>query len=147
MAPIWHSEDKDFLLIGLWHSEKKTVCITRHYLSSGKRSFTKGYRQPSNIIRTLIGNKIVDDSDEVGASPVGTAPATSSFSTKHLALMEWVNITARRDDKHLAFGDLVRLTLRDLTASYGQIHGGLMLWFIHSNSCSMQNISNIFPIL
>ena len=29
----------------------------------------------------MIGNKIVDDSDVVGASPVGAAPTTSSFST------------------------------------------------------------------
>ena len=39
------------------------------------------YRQTSNIRRTLVGNKIVDHSDLVGASPVGTAPTTSSFST------------------------------------------------------------------
>ena len=39
------------------------------------------YRKTSNISRTLIGNKIVDNSDLVGASPVGAAPTTSSFST------------------------------------------------------------------
>ena len=39
------------------------------------------YRQVSNIRRTLVGNKIVNHSDAVGASPVGTAPTTSSFST------------------------------------------------------------------
>ena len=39
------------------------------------------YRQISNIRRILVGNKIVDYSDVVGASPVGTAPTTSSFST------------------------------------------------------------------
>ena len=39
------------------------------------------YRQVSNIRRTLEGNKIVDHSDVVGASPVGAAPTTSSFST------------------------------------------------------------------
>ena len=38
------------------------------------------YRQISNISRTLY-NKIVDHSDAVGASPVGAAPTTSSFST------------------------------------------------------------------
>ena len=38
------------------------------------------YRQVSNIRRTLVGNKIVDHSDVVGASPVGAAPTTSSFS-------------------------------------------------------------------
>ena len=39
------------------------------------------YRETSNIRRTLVGNKIVDHSDVVGASPVGAAPTTSSFST------------------------------------------------------------------
>ena len=39
------------------------------------------YRQVSNIRRTFVSNKIVDHSDVVGASPVGAAPTTSSFST------------------------------------------------------------------
>ena len=39
------------------------------------------YRQVSNIRHTLVGNKIVDYLDVVGASPVGAAPTTSSFST------------------------------------------------------------------
>ena len=38
-------------------------------------------RKVSNIRRTLVGNKIVDQKDVVGASPVGAAPTTSSFST------------------------------------------------------------------
>ena len=38
-------------------------------------------RQVSNIRRILAGNKIVDHSDVVGASSVGTAHTTSSFST------------------------------------------------------------------
>ena len=39
------------------------------------------YRKTSSISRTLLGNRIVDNSDVVGASPVGAAPTTSSFST------------------------------------------------------------------
>ena len=39
------------------------------------------YRKVSNIIRTLVGDEIVDHSDVVGASPAGAAPTTSSFST------------------------------------------------------------------
>ena len=39
------------------------------------------YRKTSNMSRTLVGNKIVDNSDVVGASPVGAAPTASSFST------------------------------------------------------------------
>ena len=41
----------------------------------------QGYRQASNVSCTLVVNKIVDHSDVVGASPVGVAPTTSSFST------------------------------------------------------------------
>ena len=39
------------------------------------------YRQTSNISHTFVGYIIVDHSDVVGASPVGAAPTTSSFST------------------------------------------------------------------
>ena len=39
------------------------------------------YRKTSNISRTLVGNKIIDNSDVVGASPVGAAPTTSSIPT------------------------------------------------------------------
>ena len=41
------------------------------------------YRQTSNIRGTLVGNKLADHSDVFGASPVGAAPTTSSFSTQH----------------------------------------------------------------
>ena len=37
-------------------------------------------RKTCNISRTLVGNKIVDNSDVVWASPDGAAPTTSSFS-------------------------------------------------------------------
>ena len=47
------------------------------------------YHQTSNTRRILVGNKIVDHSDVVGASPIGAAPTTSSFSTWHLASMDW----------------------------------------------------------
>ena len=66
------------------------------------------YRQTSNMSRTLVlllvGNKIVDHSDVAGASPVGAAPTTSSFSTKHRASMDWTKTTAKRGEKHLSFG-------------------------------------------
>ena len=42
---------------------------------------TTGCCQASNIICTLVNNKIVDHSDVVGAVPTGAAPATSSFLT------------------------------------------------------------------
>ena len=39
------------------------------------------YFQTSNISHALGGNDIADHSDVVGASPVGAAPTTPSFST------------------------------------------------------------------
>ena len=54
-----------------------------HYSWTDVISFDSllNYRQVSNIRRTLVSNKPVDHSDVVGASPVGAAPTTSSFST------------------------------------------------------------------
>ena len=46
---------------------------------------------------------LVDHSDVVGASPVGFAPTTSSFLTKHLASMDWAKTTTRRGGKHFSF--------------------------------------------
>ena len=45
-----------------------------------KNIFIEEYLKTSNISRTLVGNEIVDNSDVVGASPVGAAPTTSLFS-------------------------------------------------------------------
>ena len=52
-----------------------------HHTVSMSNKIFETYRQVSNISCTLVGNKIVDHSDVVGASPVGAAPTTSSFST------------------------------------------------------------------
>ena len=48
---------------------------------TGKYMETTNYRRTSNISGTVVGNKIVDHPDVVGASPIGSAPTTSSFST------------------------------------------------------------------
>ena len=77
------------------------LIILRHGVFNAR--FNK-YRQVYNISRTLVGNKIVDPSDVVGASPVGAAPITSSFSTSHLASLDWAKTTPRRDEKHLSLG-------------------------------------------
>ena len=61
------------------------------------------YRQTSNIRHAFVGNKIVDHSDVVGASPAGASSTTSSFSTSNLASVDWEKTTARRDGKHLSF--------------------------------------------
>ena len=84
-------------LRGLWQLNVTSICCPWwHHMSmmlantgSGNGLVPDGakplsepvltYRQ--NIRRTLVGNKIVDHSDVVGASPVGAAPTTSSFST------------------------------------------------------------------
>ena len=76
--------------------------------NTGPSAFITGselwyYRKTSNISHTLVCNKIVDHSDVVGASPVGAAATTSSYLTQHLASMDWVKTTARRDEKHWNF--------------------------------------------
>ena len=52
-------------------------------------------RQVPNISSTLVGNKIVDHSDEdvVGAAPTGDAPTTSSFSIR------WIGQRQLQDEK------------------------------------------------
>ena len=56
--------------------------VKYEWIGMAVASFTnKDYRKVSNISCTLIGNEIVDHSDVVGASPVGAAPITSSFTT------------------------------------------------------------------
>ena len=62
------------------------------------------YRQLSNIRRTFVGNWIVDHSDVVGASPVGAASTTSSFSTQHMASIYSAKTFAIRDKEHLSWG-------------------------------------------
>ena len=81
------------------------------------------YHQISNISHTLVGNKIVYHSDVVGASPVGAAPTTSSFSTYHQASIYWTKTTARRDEKHSSFGIWCTLYSRfDGSSCYGHQH-------------------------
>ena len=73
---------------------------------------------------TLVDNKIVDPSDVVGASPAGAAPTTSSFSTKHLASIDWVKTSTRQDDKHLSLGiwcDLYQMFYGTWQKSYAYI--------------------------
>ena len=62
------------------------------------------YHQTSTIRPTLVDNNIVDHSDVVGALPIGAAPTPSSFSTSHLASMDWAKTTATQGEKHLSLG-------------------------------------------
>ena len=73
------------------------------------------YCKTSNISCTLVGNKIVDHSAVVGASPVGAAPTTSSFSTLHLASRDSAK-TAARQYENLVLGFSAPY-IRDLTVS------------------------------
>ena len=50
-------------------------------INTGECKWKYDYRQIFNIDRTLVGNKIIDHSVVVGASPAGAAPTTSSFAT------------------------------------------------------------------
>ena len=54
------------------------------------------------IWRTLVGNKIVDHSDVVGASPIGAAPTTSSFSTLHLSSRDSAKTATRQFENLLS---------------------------------------------
>ena len=51
------------------------------YMKKPKGSFLYKFCDLIALVVALVGNKIVDHSDVVGASPVGAAPTTSSFST------------------------------------------------------------------
>ena len=84
-------QGKDWMVVKM----KKHICI--HWLKNS-------YRKTSSISRTVVGNKIVDNSDVVGTSPVGAAPTTSSFSTQYLASMDWAKTTSIRYKKRLSFG-------------------------------------------
>ena len=57
---------------------------------------TEKNRETSNRRPSLVGNNIVDHSDVAGASPVGAAPTTSSFSTWHLASRDSAKKAARQ---------------------------------------------------
>ena len=72
------------------------------------------YRQVSNIRRALVGNKIVDHSDVIGASPVGAAPTTSSFSTSTPGFIGLSKDICKVRRETFKFGDLVWLILEIL---------------------------------
>ena len=60
-------------ILTFWHIITDAHLLGHHNLMTCKDSF-KRYRIVSNIRGTLVGNKIVDHSDVVGASPVGAVP-------------------------------------------------------------------------
>ena len=66
---------------------KTALTLKRNFPAQNRTNWQSNntYRKTSDIRHTLVDNKIVDHSDVVRASPVGTAPTASSFSTWHLA--------------------------------------------------------------
>ena len=71
---IWECDDARWIPFHMISSIRKFTCVI---LNLGAAT----YRKISNIRRISLGNKIIDHSDIVGASPAGAAPTTSSFST------------------------------------------------------------------
>ena len=71
------------------------------------------YRKVSNMRHTLVGNKIVDHWDVLGAAPIGAARTTSSFSTEHVASMDWAKITAN-ETRNVYVWALGALYIREL---------------------------------
>ena len=70
------------------------------------------YRQVSNISGTLVGNKILDHSDVVGAAPVGSNCIFILDLTPGFIGLGKDNCKTRRGAK--TFGDLVRLIIKIL---------------------------------
>ena len=108
-------------------------CINKYYQIlclhwSWVRNVFWTYRKTSNISRTLVSNKIVDNSDAVGASPIGAAPTISSFSTQHLASIDWAKTTARGYKKHLNFG-----IFATYTRGFTVIFGGCYIFLLYRN--------------
>ena len=74
-------------IVRVWHYLTRpnplNLCCPATYLSqvTAVCYILRYYRKTANISRTLVGSKIVDNSDVVGAAPVGAAPTTSSLST------------------------------------------------------------------
>ena len=94
---------KNYRRISQWPMNSVNVWWILPLISVMTQIYKLTYRKTSNIRRILVGTKIADHSDEGGASLVGAAP-TTSFSTRHMASMDWANTAARRDEQHLCFG-------------------------------------------
>ena len=97
--PLSFSGDLVASLYIIWDSFCANIILQLTVLLNSRQQsphLNLKYHKTSNISRTLVGNKIVDHSDVVGASPVGAAPPTSSFSTWHLASRDSAKKAARQ---------------------------------------------------
>ena len=87
----------------MWYRQVSVLPVDKqHYFHAEK--WHNIYHKTSNIRCTLVGNEIVDHSDVVGASPVGAAPTTSSFSTQHLASRDSAKTAVRQYENILSVG-------------------------------------------
>ena len=104
-ATIWNNAE--ILLIrplGTNFNEMSIEILTFSWMKMRLKVLSAKWRPFCLGLNVLKGKKIVDHS--VGASPVGTAIATYSFSTLHLASssLDWTKTTATWDEKHRNFG-------------------------------------------
>ena len=115
--------------------------VTHSYVVHKLALYFRTYRRASNKIRTLIGNRIVDHSDVLGAAPVGAAPTTSSFSTLPNSLKSGAK-TARRDEKHLSCGLWRALYQRfDGRSKHVPGPGNDVLWHSSGTECDLYRIA------
>ena len=94
------------------------------------------YHKTSNISCILVGIKIVNHSDVVGASSVGAAPTTSSFSTQHL---HKDNCKMRRET--FKFCDLVCLILE----IWQLMKLNMYPWWLWRQDCDMSTSDRQSP--
>ena len=86
-------------------NNESTSTLSNLWLNDVCQPRYKHDRKISDISHTLVGNKIVDHWDVVGASsPVGAAPTTSSFSTWHLASGDLAKTAASQYESLLSVG-------------------------------------------
>ena len=114
-------------------NKTKTDFWIKYYPKFRQWTLYAEYRKTSNIKCTLVGNKIVDHSDVVGASPVGAAPTTASFSTWHLASRDSAKKAAGQYENLLSVG-FGASYIRDLTVNQTSVLHYLFLYFCHYSS-------------
>ena len=108
-----------------------SLTLCQLLMCKGAKFWKYNYHQISNIRHTLIGNKTVDHSNIIEASPVGAAPTTSSFSTQHLTSIDCAETTVRRDDRHLIF--VIGISyIRDFTVNWCFVKYSLCVLFVRS---------------
>ena len=93
-----HFIEKHFMWSNWQYVSNGSPCNAMNGRAIGNVRHAK-YRQTTNIRRALVGNKLVDHSDVVGASLVQL-----HLHSRHLGCsINWSKTTARRGEKHLGF--------------------------------------------